>query len=76
LIIGGEAVGQSNARNNVEALNVNTGKWRKLQPLLEGRHSGGAVVLNDKVHVVTGNTTIGGGNETINHETLLLDSGP
>jgi len=76
VVIGGETLGSADAHRDVEALNVATGKWRQLQPLLEGRHSGGAVVLGDKIHVVSGNTTRGGGNESINHETLQLDGQP
>ena len=70
IVIGGEAVGSSQARNVVEAFNVNNGRWRTLQPLRQGRHSGGAAVLANAIHVVSGNTTLGGGNETSSHETL------
>ncbi len=73
VVIGGETLGSAQAHNDVEAFNVATGKWRKLQPMLEGRHSGGAAVLGNKIHVVSGNTTRGGGSETINHETLTLE---
>ena len=73
VIIGGETQGFNQARNQVEAYNVNTGNWRSLRPLNQGRHSGGAAVLGNKIHVVTGNTSIGGGNETISHETLQIN---
>ena len=76
IVIGGESLAHVRAHDEVEALNVSTGKWRTLQPLMLGRHSGGAAVLDNKIHVVSGNTTRGGGNETINHETLLLESQP
>jgi len=76
VVIGGETLGSAAAHRDVEAFNVLTGKWRKLQPLLEGKHSGGAVVLGDKIHVVSGNTTRGGGNESINHETLEFNGQP
>ncbi len=74
IVIGGESKSKVNAHNDVEALNVKTGKWRKLQPLLVGRHSGGAALLDNKVHVISGNTTRGGGNESTSHETLRLNT--
>jgi len=74
VVIGGESRSKVSAHNDVEALNVKTGKWRKLQSLLVGRHSGGAALLGDKIQVISGNTTRGGGNESISHETLLLNS--
>jgi len=74
VVIGGESRTRVSAHADVEALNVNTGKWRKLQPLLVGRHSGGAAVLGNEIQVISGNTTRGGGNESISHESLRLHS--
>ncbi|MBX2825832.1 MAG: hypothetical protein KTR33_13960 [Gammaproteobacteria bacterium] len=72
LIIGGESDNVRLARKQVEAFNVNSGRWRSLQSLAVGRHGGAAGILGNKLHVVTGNTTIGGGDETTSHETLTL----
>jgi N-acetylneuraminic acid mutarotase len=72
IVMGGEALGDSKARRTVQAFNVNSGQWRNLQPMSQGRHSGGAVVLGNAIHVVSGNTRIGGGSETTSHETLAI----
>lgn len=73
IVIGGESTASKNAHRNVEALDVRTGRWRKLQPLTQGRHSGGAGVISDTIHVVSGNATRGGGREISSHEILLSD---
>jgi len=73
IVIGGESTSTRQGHRNVEALNVRTGIWRKLQPLIQGRHGGGAGVLGNLIHVVSGNATRGGGNELISHETLRAD---
>ncbi|MEE9334061.1 MAG: kelch repeat-containing protein [Granulosicoccaceae bacterium] len=70
VVIGGEVGSSSAALNVVQAYNVVSRKWRTLKPLNTGRHSGGAVVVGNAIHVVSGNTTIGGGNETQSHEKL------
>lgn len=72
VIIGGESNASTQAHANVEAIDVRTGKWRSLQPLLIGRHSGAAAVLNGMIHVISGNSTRGGGNEITDHEILPL----
>ena len=72
IVMGGETKGFSLARNKVEAFNVNTGQWRALQPLTQGRHGGGAAVLGSAIHVVSGNTRIGGGYESSSHETVQI----
>ena len=72
VVMGGESKGVKTARNSVEAFNVTTGKWRKLQPLKVGRHSGAAAILDSKIHVVSGSERIGGSPESQVHETLLL----
>jgi hypothetical protein len=57
----------------VEAYDVDTDHWRALMPLQLGRHSGGAVRLDNRVHVVAGATTKGGSKETASHESLAID---
>jgi hypothetical protein len=73
IVIGGEIGSSGAALSKVQAYNVVSKKWRTLKPLLDGRHSGGAAVLGKAIHVVSGNTTRGGGNETQSHEKLELD---
>jgi len=73
LVIGGESGGRTPAHDEVEAYDIVTKNWRALKPLQVGRHSGGAVRLDDGVHVVAGATTIGGAKETASHESLSID---
>ncbi|PID60220.1 MAG: hypothetical protein CSB44_10805 [Gammaproteobacteria bacterium] len=73
LIIGGESMAQGSAHRDVHGFDVSRNRWRRLKPLLEGRHSGGAAVLDGQVHVATGNRTRGGGAESASHEVLPLD---
>jgi len=70
LILGGESKSGKDAHDEVEAYNVNTKKWRKLKPMLTGRHSGVAAILNGAVHVVAGATGQGGRGETNSHHVL------
>ena len=75
IVIGGEASTSSEAFGDVEAYDVAGDSWRTLQSLIAARHSGGAAVIGDTLHVVAGNLQRGGGAETSRHETLALDSG-
>jgi hypothetical protein len=70
LVIGGESNTHFNAHAEVEAFDVTSGSWRRLPSLLTGRHSGGAAVLSDGVHVVAGASNRGGGSEISSHEKL------
>ncbi len=70
IIMGGESISQISAHKEVEAYNVDTNVWRKLKPLINARHSGGAALLADGIHVVSGNKVRGGGNEITSHEKL------
>ncbi len=72
IVIGGEISTGSFALTVVEAYNVQTKTWRLLKPLNLTRHSGGVAILGDEIHVVSGNTKIGGGSETPTHEKLKL----
>lgn len=73
IVAGGEVSENAVAYDIVQAYNVGTNQWRTLQSMLTSRHSGGAVVLDDAIHVVAGGKRRGGGNETNLHEKLLLD---
>ena len=72
LVIGGESNARYRAHDQVEAFDVDSGIWRRLAPLNTGRHSGGAALLSDGVHVVAGASTRGGGSEISAHERLPL----
>jgi len=73
ILIGGEKDSGLPALSTVEAYNVKTNKWRTLDSLNTARHSGGAAIVGGAIHVVSGNLTTGGGNETQVHEKLNLD---
>ncbi len=73
IVIGGEVGNSGMALKTVQAYNVVTRSWRHLKTLNTARHSGGAAVVGNAIHVVSGNTTRGGGNETQSHEKLELD---
>ncbi|MEM7259508.1 MAG: kelch repeat-containing protein, partial [Pseudomonadota bacterium] len=73
IVIGGETATPGDAKDDVEAYNVQTNQWRSLKPLSVGRHSGAAAVLGDKIHVVSGSERRGGAPESDVHETLKID---
>ncbi|MFY0685529.1 MAG: DUF1080 domain-containing protein [Cyclobacteriaceae bacterium] len=58
---GGEA-GQASAHSETHAMEIATGKWKKLSHLNTGRHGGGAVVWNGKIYMAAGSPKKGGGN--------------
>jgi Domain of Unknown Function (DUF1080)/Kelch motif len=61
LYFGGEGA-LKQAYNTTQCLDLVTYKWSQLAPLNIGRHSGGAVVYNDKIYTAAGSPTKGGGN--------------
>lgn len=74
ILIGGEiSGGVVKALDSVQAYNVKTNTWRNLDALELERHSGGAAIVGGAIHVVSGSTTTGGGDETQSHEKLNLD---
>lgn len=73
IVIGGEIAESAIALGVVEAFDVDTGSWRSLQSLAQARHSGGAAIVGDYLHVATGGMNRGGGGETSLHERLLLN---
>jgi hypothetical protein len=76
LVAGGEINTQTTALDTTEAYDVMTDSWRTLQPLNEGRHSGGAAVIGTTWHIVAGSNVAGGGGEINSHETLVLGDIP
>ncbi len=73
ILIGGEKDTGIQSLSSVLAYNVKTNSWRTLNSLNTERHSGGAAIVDGAIHVVSGNVTTGGGNETQAHEKLNLD---
>ena len=73
IVAGGEINTSTIALNTVEAMNIYTGQWRTLKPMLLGRHSGGGAVLNGRFHVTAGSLNTGGAPETDTVEALVID---
>ncbi len=61
LYIGGEG-SQSQAYNNTQCLDVNSGKWEQLAPLNIGRHGSSAIRYNNDIYMAAGSQYKGGGN--------------
>ncbi len=78
LVAGGEIAQNPNALAVVEAYSVVDDSWRRLQDMIDARHSGGAAVVGNTWHVIAGSITRGGAtqSETSNHETLDLAIDP
>lgn len=60
VVIGGESGSQSMAHNEVEALDVRTGQWRTLNPLVTGRHGTQAILYRNAIYIVAGSGNRGG----------------
>jgi N-acetylneuraminic acid mutarotase len=58
LVMGGESA-QPNAHTDTEALDVTNNTWRKLAPLVQGRHGTQAIVWNGRVYIAAGSKTRG-----------------
>ena len=63
IIMGGESGTQVTAHSEVEALDVSTGKWSSLPPMLQGRHGTQAILHRGKVYLAGGSSDRGGGPE-------------
>ena len=70
IVIGGESTVE--AHDEVEALDVGTLEWVDLPKLIQGRHSGGAVILGDTAYVATGAGAPGGNPELKSQEKIVL----
>ncbi|NDK55802.1 malectin domain-containing carbohydrate-binding protein [Pontibacter fetidus] len=60
IVIGGESVAQTQAHQEVEALNINNHTWRRLANLQQGRHGMQAIVNNNGIYVAAGSGQQGG----------------
>ena len=71
-VLGGESVRQPVAHNEVEGLDVKTGHWHIMPPMLKGRHGTGAAWINGQLHVASGCGRRGGNPELDDHEVYNL----
>lgn len=60
LVIAGESAKQRVAHNEVDAYNVESGQFRSLPPLVQGRHAVGAIYYDKKIYTVAGVGNSGG----------------
>lgn len=63
VVIGGESGAQVPAHYEVEAYDINQGKWISLDPLLIGRHGMQAILYKGKIYLAGGSRNRGGGPE-------------
>lgn len=71
IILNGESNRQVPGHNEVEAMNLNTGVWKSLPKLNQGRHGTGAVYYKKYIYVVAGSANRGGGPELNEMERLI-----
>ena len=71
IVMGGESAAQTEAHDEVEALNTETGKWHSLPSLNQGRHGTQAVVLGDTIHIAAG-SKVRGAEEIHSHEVFVI----
>ncbi len=72
LVFGGESATQESAHSEVDALNIKKYTWRKLAPMIQGRHGTGAIVYKDKVFIASGSGNRGGGPELTSLECMAF----
>jgi len=61
LYMGGEG-SQDQAYSQTQCLDITTGEWTQLSPLVVGRHGSGAILYDDEVYIAAGSPVRGGGN--------------
>lgn len=72
LVIGGESDRQQKAHNEVEALNVKSGKWESWPTLITGRHGTSVVMFQNKIFLASGCGNRGGSPELRTMESYPL----
>ena len=73
IVAGGEINTSASALARVEAYNTVTNTWRQLADMEKGIHAASSAVLGDRFHITAG-SGIRGGENTSNHESLLITS--
>ena len=71
LVMGGEST-QKKAHDNVDVYNPEQDTWKKLKPLVHGRHGTAAFVYQNKVFIASGSGNRGGGPELNSIEAFTL----
>jgi len=61
VIIGGESAAQKESHHDVEAYDSKTGTWKKLPPMVTGRHDTGALTYKNHIYIAAGSANSGGG---------------
>jgi N-acetylneuraminic acid mutarotase len=69
IVIGGESGSQTDAHNEVEALNTETGLWQSLPSLNQGRHGAQVVAYDGKLYIAAGSKVRGA--EEINSQEVF-----
>ncbi len=60
IVIGGETAGSEVAHNEVQALSIKTGKWRKMPNLVTGRHATQVINYKKALYITAGSGNKGG----------------
>ncbi len=60
IVAGGESMSTTGTHSENEALNIDTHKWRTLQPMTSSRHGSQGIVSNGGLYVAAGSPTRGG----------------
>lgn len=72
ILIGGESVAQQAAHNDVDAYNIKSHTWRKLDDLNRGRHGSQAIVYKNAIYIVAGSGNRGGKPELDSMESFSI----
>lgn len=72
IVAGGEINTASSALDIVEAYDSLSGTWRSLPSMKSGRHGSGGGVLEQRLFMLSGASSLGGATETTSSEFLLL----
>ena len=76
VVLGGESDAQQAAHDEVEMLNVDSGKWKALPSLNKGRHGTQVISLDNKLVIGAGSGDRGGGPELNSFEVLSTEENP
>lgn len=66
MVVGGESATQTNAHAEAEVFDTKQMKWTKTYLLIQGRHGTQAQPYNNKIYIVAGAKSRGGGNNELN----------
>jgi len=72
IVAGGEINTANTALDVVEAFDLNSETWQSLPPMGVGRHGAGGGIVNARLHMISGASSLGGAQETASHEILQL----